>query len=273
MSMTITTIICQSWLLWKDRPVKRLAGVAIVGLLALVATPVSAFSHTDSSIPVCVNSQLGTIRYTKTGKCKPKLESLVRVNTDGSPSVALSHLTYKVGDIGPSGGYIFYVDLYDRFPSFTYLEAAPAGWATGLSVAQDETEGSQSSDPLVHWCNVTNTLFDDASWAAAAVGTGKQHTAKAANSCTTGAIKMADNYSVSVNGKSYSDWFVPSLGEIMLMYTNFRQLGIGGVGPVTYWSSSEIDAEGALVQGFRTGGQGYDLKEILRSVRPIRMFG
>ena len=37
---------------------------------------------------------------------------------------------YKVGDLGPAGGYIFYVDTEDRFEGFTYLEAAPSDLAT-----------------------------------------------------------------------------------------------------------------------------------------------
>jgi hypothetical protein len=30
-----------------------------------------------------------------------------------------------VGDKGPGGGWIFFVDEKDRYPGFTYLEAAP----------------------------------------------------------------------------------------------------------------------------------------------------
>ena len=46
--------------------------------------------------------------------------------------------TYKIGDRGPGGGFIFFVDLYDQYPGFTYLEAAPNDIAA------------------VAWCNNTN---------------------------------------------------------------------------------------------------------------------
>lgn len=250
---------------------KRIS-ICVLSVLLFLPAQSTAAKAVESSIPICVNTARGTIRYTNSGKCKAKTESLVQMNTDGSPTPALKKFTYQAGDIGPAGGYIFFVDSNDRFPAFTYLEAAPAGWSQNIATSADEIAGTASSDPLVHWCSNVNTLLDDSSWSAAAVGTGKQHTAKAAQTCTSGAITMTDNFSNVVKGKTYSDWFLPSLGEIMLMYTSMRQLGIGGAAPVTYWSSSEIDAEGALVQGFRTGGQGYDLKAILRSVRPIRMF-
>ena len=35
--------------------------------------------------------------------------------------------TYKVGDTGPGGGVIFFVDRYDEYAGFTYLEVALSG--------------------------------------------------------------------------------------------------------------------------------------------------
>jgi ABC-type transport system involved in cytochrome c biogenesis permease subunit len=48
------------------------------------------------------------------------------------------------------------------------------------------------------------------------------------------------------------DWFLGSIGEMMLMYTNLRQAGVGGFSTGYYWSSSERDQH-AWDQDFNYG--------------------
>ena len=45
---------------------------------------------------------------------------------DHSDTVAVFVVGYELGDIGPAGGYIFYIDEANEHPGWTYLEAAPA---------------------------------------------------------------------------------------------------------------------------------------------------
>ena len=101
---------------------------------------------------------------------------------------------YQVGDRGPGGGVIFFVDRDDQFPRFDYLEAAP-----------DDLGGHA-------WCNRTKVSIPAAK--ARAVGRGKANTRAMLRVCASGAARAAVGYR-GPNGKD--DWFLPSLGELKLM--------------------------------------------------------
>ena len=181
---------------------------------------------------------------------------------------------YKIGDTGPGGGIIFFVDYNDLYAGLNYLEAAPVGWGNGITVNEGgltgETTGSSTVDPLMKWCSSTSSLLGLNAWSNSAVGAGASNTSTADTTCTGGAIQAASDYA----GGSKSDWFLPSVGEAMLMYTNLRQAGVGGFAPFNYWSSSEVAADVAWVQNFKGGAQDYgDFgKSHVRYVRPVRAF-
>jgi|GEM_PF-2244560 len=161
---------------------------------------------------------------------------------------------YKVGDKGPGGGWIFYVDRDDEFPSFTYLEAAP------------EDVGSQP------WCDKTSVSIPGASGEAAnALGRGKANTRAMLEVCTSGAANTAAAYR-GPNNKT--DWYLPAEGELMVMYTKLmREQGKGGFGDGYYWSSSEYDYYLlAWGQYFSNGVQYNGSKDNYLRVRPVRAF-
>jgi len=86
--------------------------------------------------------------------------------------------------------------------------------------------------------------------------------------CTSGAAKAADLYLTATK----SDWFLPSIGELMLMYTNLRQAGVGGFAISFYWSSTEFNSGYAWIQNFDDGYQGTVTKSLTRPVRAVRAF-
>jgi hypothetical protein len=178
----------------------------------------------------------------------------------------------KVGAVGPGGGHIFFVDYYDQYTGFNYLEAAPQGWGNLIAINQGgltgETTGSATVDPQMKWCSSTSALLGLDAWANSAVGVGTSNTSTADTTCAGGAIQAAADYA----GGSQTDWFLPSIGEAMLMYTNSRQAGVGGFATVYYWSSSEVDASNAWIQYFVSGGQAYISKNATYYVRPVRAF-
>ncbi len=139
----------------------------------------------------------------------------------------------------------------DQYGGFDYLEAAPADIAA------------------VVWCNYTTTSIPAvAGWSANAVGAGQTNTTAMLGVCTSGAAKEADVYLTATK----SDWFLGSAGEMMLMYTNLRQAGVGGFVNSHYWSSTEFDSNFAWFQDFNAGDQLGISKNYSLPVRAVRAF-
>ena len=283
-----------------------LCGAVLVGVVALNGMADVADAASPSAQKVCVNKTTGVMRYVlKRGKQKCK-KSEVRLiwnqagvagpagatgatgpagpagtagatsATGASGSGAITQLSVcdvtdadttanelcKIGMTGPGGGHVFFVDYNDQYASFcatgdcNYLEAAPA----------DATSGA--------WCSDTSTDLGLAGWDKSAVGAGRTNTATADKACTSGAVQTAVDYiAPSFNGVAKDDWWLGSIGEMMLMYTNLRQAGVGGFSSGYYWSSSEDADDFAWTQYFVSGNQtngpneGYTLY-----VRPVRAF-
>ena len=155
-------------------------------------------------------------------------------------------LVYKIGDLGPAGGWVFYITEGGRHG----LEAAP----------NDQSAGA------VWGCDGTEITGADGT----AVGTGAQNTADILAGCADPGIaaELADSY--RING--FNDWFLPSKDELNLMYTNLHQAGRGGFKTVSYWSSSENGSNNAWNQHFNDGAQTNSNKAEVHSVRAVRAF-
>mgnify|MGYP000135272417 CR=1 FL=1 len=145
---------------------------------------------------------------------------------------------WHVGDTGPGGGKIFYVDMR-RAAGSQYFEAACAGWTNNCD---DVTE-----DPRAQWDWLCGSI-DGAD--RTAIGFGEQNTADILAGCATpnNAARLADAYTVTVDSVVYGDWFLPSKDELYQM--RVRQVSVGGFSPNGYWSSSEYNPEKAWYQMF-----------------------
>lgn len=196
-------------------------------------------------------------------------------NTGGGPAAPTA--TYEVGDEGPGGGHIFYVDENNEF-EWTYLEAAPTDWA------------ESGEDP--------NLRFAWGQGVYPGPSTNMNVGAGAANDATIEqgswnfpASESSREYSVEIDGVVYDDWFLPSVMELMLMYDELHANGIGGFRTetnagqfsprVNYLSSTvqsgncwyvnfEIPAEGEVRDGEMFGLSVADNQR--GYVRPIRRF-
>jgi hypothetical protein len=168
--------------------------------------------------------------------CLPMMILPSKVYADSVP--------YVIGDTGPAGGIIFYVN------GSSCLEAAP------------------SDQGRVVWSNIQDVLIGTTG---TAIGTGQANTNAiiAQSGHTASTAQLCANY--SLNG--YNDWFLPSKGELNLMYTNLRVAGLGGfnVG-MDYWSSSEGNNENAWLQNFSAGSPQNVAKGNSGNVRAIRAF-
>ena len=205
---------------------------------------------------------------------------------------------YFVGNPGPGGGLIYYVDeagfscgaTYISTGSPTgglchYLEAAPSGWNTG-------------SDPGLIWAVSANQnsdvigLTNDASAYnnPLGVGLGYQNsiTIVDAGNNTTTAAGAARAYA----GGSKSDWYLPSAAELNLLCqwvngvspsvtttcsegtlnSNAYGADSAGFNSQYYWSSSEDDTGKVWWQLFSGGNAGPGNRDEFLLVRPIRAF-
>lgn len=169
-----------------------------------------------------------------------------------------------VGDVGPAGGIIFMTPATMGNTSGKYFEAAPAGWS-GVGI-----------DLNIAWCNATSTLIGTPSALGTAVGTGSANTDAIVAVCSSGAAKFARAYT----GGGVSDWFLPSIDELLQMYANRAAIGglvqttqVGtGIATTTFWSSSEHNSSQSKNWSFLTNGNDNWGKNYGFGVRPVRMF-
>jgi hypothetical protein len=171
---------------------------------------------------------------------------------------------YRLGQIGPAGGIIFY-DKESYSDGWRYLEAAPpsmeftAEWST-QRVNVDGTE-------------------DD-------IGSGKYNTMLITNELSR--VEETETYAAKrcqdlvING--YTDWFLPSLQELDMMYEHLKQKdeeedtgreNVGGFAEDFYWSSSEIEFWGqrfGMAIDFSQGNQSTRGKPLRLRVRAVRAF-
>ena len=155
-------------------------------------------------------------------------------------------LIYTVGDIGPSGGYIFY-DQGFYSDGWRYLEAAPS-----------DLNGTYQFNSVKTYSGGT------------AVGKGKSNT----ENISAGATSACLNYSITVKGNVFDDWFLPSKDELNLMYVNLHKKNLGNFSNTIYWSSSVRNIYYPWYQSFNLGTQttaSYD-NDSSFCVRPIRRF-
>ena len=84
------------------------------------------------------------------------------------------------------------------------------------------------------------------------------------------AAKVCADYSVTVGGVTYGDWYLPSFYELNLLYT--QRTAVGGFASDVYWSSSEDTNNYAWFKNFSNGGQFIEGKSFSHYVRAIRAF-
>ncbi len=155
---------------------------------------------------------------------------LVMASSEGKLGVAEMQIvvsspppaTYEVGDTGPAGGYIFYVDSDDEFDDWDYLEARTTAVEDILYWGQNENNYA-----------VVGTSMD--------IGTGEANTAAIVGHVNgveaASAANLAYTYETTVDGTLYDDWFLPSAEEMAALYDANVSLHLGV--PELAWTSSE----------------------------------
>jgi hypothetical protein len=163
---------------------------------------------------------------------------------------------YLIGETGPAGGIIFY-DAGTVVNGWRYLEAAlidfsapwgPTGFpATQLSIGS----GKNNTQIIITW---QNELMLEEPWLSGWKG-------------RTTAIQLC----AVLDFGGFTDWFVPSMDELDLMYRNLRLNGLGGFSNDLYWSSSG-SGYSVHTQKFSDGLQNFDHCTATNKVRAVRSF-
>mgnify|MGYP003851835853 CR=1 FL=1 len=102
------------------------------------------------------------------------------------------------------------------------------------------------------------------------LGTGNQNTIDIIAGCTTTGI--AARLCGDLVQEGYSDWYLPSLGELQTMYSRLHLQGLGGFGGYWYWSSSQDNPYFAWGMNFGYGNVGSIGKDYVTQVRAVRAF-
>jgi hypothetical protein len=185
----------------------------------------------------------------------------IRAFRGGASSCAMGGACV-IGDIGPGGGFVFFVTGSQWTATGAscstqckYFEVAPPTWYGG------------STDPLMRWSGNTSSSIPGA--LPEGLGKGASNTlAMIASNSQSG---MAATASAAYRGGGKSDWFLPSIAELGQLSSFAAKEG--GFSTGFYWSSSEYLATSARIQSLTGGGGGSETKSSALLVRPIRVFG
>lgn len=163
---------------------------------------------------------------------------------------------YAIGDTGPAGGLIFYIDEDDEH-DWRYLEA----WIADETVLIDRYEDEYP------WSYEYYSSIDETS---TGIGTGYANTYEVLNEYPNYAAKVA----AQAEHDDRDDWFLPSIDELEQMYENLHAQDppLGNFFEGDYWSSSEVSADRAYSLMFGTGSSWPDHKTQEFRVRVARAF-
>lgn len=161
--------------------------------------------------------------------------------TDNDPDTTTPP-AYSVGDTGPAGGIVIYVDLGSEH-SWTFLEA----WTADEGTFQWKTSNTSTEGTGM------------------AIGTGSENTAVLA-----GLEHPAAQAARDASHGGFTDWFLPSRDELVIVRAH--RAAIGADESAIFWSSSEHDAEYANSHNFAFPTGGISGKGNSWQVRVIRAF-
>ena len=239
--------------------------------------------------------------------------NLSSCTTDPGKTETIPMNSYQIGDMGPAGGYIFYDcdadndlgnadGLVSTECGWRYLEAAPADLRVVNDVPTINSSIAGYSDaPTCYRFGYYRTKSDGenlfingkAEYNASnctneSVGSGQRNTSllvsvmgdkpfkdiSGSDTTTVYAAKLCYDLIHSVNETAFSDWFLPSKDEVILMYSNLKAKGIGDYVDDYYWSSYEGNntTTGVWGMSFQHQSQSEYMRSAEYRVRPVRAF-
>ena len=160
--------------------------------------------------------------------------------------------TYKVGDTGPAGGYIFYdCDADNDSGNADGLISSECGWR--FLEAAPENVGKY----VFGYYRTSDTGSNTAVGTSAEIGKGKANTEKLVETMGATTYKAESGSEKKVcaaaaclgyEKNGYKDWFLPSSDELKQMYENLIKAEVVTFDTGFYWSSFENPAGGTVAQ-------------------------
>ncbi len=202
----------------------------------------------------------------KIEKCTDNASCLITPDpTNVVPPVitATTGFDCAIGAKGPAGGIVFYINPDSTEANCHGLEVAPEDQAL-------------STWGCWHWATYYDDRWTTVGSTGTAIGTGAANTQAIIAACgisggatVTSAAETAAAY--TLNG--YSDWYLPSIGELNQLYLNKNSVGFFDIH--YYWSSTESDFTGgsdALLMYNWDGNEYSWFKSMTSAVRAVRSF-
>lgn len=285
-----------------DEAVKRLAkkrGQEVKAYLVSLGVDKTKITITVKTSRLGVVPKTRVIGSSLLTSASPSASPSPSPSPSASPSPA-----YAVGDVGPGGGIVYYVDNtgFNCGSGFTatgsptggkcnYLEVAPSGWNSGTDpVKAWAVTANQGADVS----GITNEIGPNNS--SSGIGLGYKNSALIVTQ--NGTYDASTNNYAAGAARTYagnfkSDWYLPTTAELNLLCqwnNGLTQIvttrctggintintgtGAGSSGFIArdYWSSSTGNADVVWYQGFGTGFQDASLKDTTNRVRPVRAF-
>ena len=178
---------------------------------------------------------------------------------------------YYLGMKGPAGGYIFYdCDADNDSGNEDGLVSSECGWRY-LEAAPEDIGRRFFGNDAAEEVGGTSTE----------IGRGKNNTKVLVSTIGESSYdryryrKWDDYAAKQCADYSYggvSDWFLPSIKELNMMFKNLHEKGLGSFISDGYWSSSEYGGHNAWTQDFNSGSQSYNFRSNYYYVRPVRSF-
>ena len=202
-------------------------------------------------------TKLGGLNNADGSETKVNAGTSVTITGEGttkSPYVinASNGATLTIGQ-SYQGGIIFWLDATGQHG----LIAATADQSTGIRWYNDTLRNTGTTGDGLYAGSMNTAMI--------------VATQMADNQTGNFAAKVCADYSVTVGGITYGDWYLPSKYELNLLY--LQKDVVGGFGSVKYWTSCEFNTKASYYKEFfGKAGMGNEDKYYSNHVRAVRAF-